>query len=286
MTVTSLALPVGRVAARPGRPRGLWVAAGLLGAVVALALLAPWLAPYDPAAQLDLVALKNAPPSAAHPLGTDPYARDLLSRALFGARTSVGVGLLAALVGTLLGAAWGLVAGSARDATGDALMGAVDVVRALPLAVVLLAVLVVLEAPSPTELALLIGVAAWPQASRLVFVHVRGLRAREFVAAATALGASRRRVLARHVAPHLAGPLAASGALLLADAMALEAGLSFLGLGVRPPAASWGSMVQDGLPFLGSAWWVAAVPSACLVVTVLSAARLADHAHAARLRAR
>jgi peptide/nickel transport system permease protein len=283
--VASLALSAGQVAARPARAARPRAAAVVLATVVALALLAPWLAPYDPAAQLDVVALKNAAPSAAHPLGTDPFSRDLLSRALHGARTSVGVGLLAAIVGTALGAAWGLAAGSAREATGDALMGAVDVVRALPLAVVLLAVLAVLEAPSPPQLALLIGVAAWPQASRLVFVHVRGLRAREFVAAATALGASRPRVLARHVAPHLLGPLAASGALLLADAMALEAGLSFLGLGVRPPAASWGSMVQDGVPFLASAWWVAAVPSACLVVTVLSAARLADHAHAARLRA-
>jgi peptide/nickel transport system permease protein len=284
--VASLALSAaGRVAARPVRPARPRAAAAVLATVVVLALLAPWLAPYDAAAQLDVVALKNAAPSAAHPLGTDPFSRDLLSRALYGARTSVGVGLLAAIVGTALGAAWGLAAGSARERTGDALMGAVDVVRALPLAVVLLAVLAVLEAPSPPQLALLIGVAAWPQASRLVYVHVRGLRAREFVAAATALGASRPRVLARHVAPHLLGPLAASGALLLADAMALEAGLSFLGLGVRPPAASWGSMVQDGIPFLASAWWVAAVPSACLVVTVLSAARLADHAHAARLRA-
>jgi peptide/nickel transport system permease protein len=268
------------------RPPGLYAAAALLAAIVAVGVAAPWLAPYDPAAQLDVVALRNAPPTAAHLLGTDPYSRDLLSRALHGARTSVGVGALAAAVGTLLGAAWGLAAGSARDATGDALMSVVDVVRALPLAVVLLAVLVVLDAPTPAEFALLIGVAAWPQASRLVFVHVRGLRTREFVAAATALGASRGRVLARHVAPHLLGPLVASGALLLADAMALEAGLSFLGLGVRPPTASWGSMVQDGVPFLATAWWVAAVPSACLVVTVLSAARLADHLHAARLRAR
>jgi peptide/nickel transport system permease protein len=109
-----------------------------------------------------------------------------------------------------------------------------------------------------------------------VFVQVRVMRAREFVVSARALGASPVRVLAHHVAPHVAGSLFAASAVLVADLLAVEASLSFLGLGVRPPAASWGSILQDGVPYLTSAWWVAAVPCLLLVATVLSVAHLAD----------
>jgi peptide/nickel transport system permease protein len=257
---------------------GAAVAVGILGVVAVAAVAAPWLAPHDPAAQLDLVRLKNAPPSGAHPLGTDPFSRDLLSRALFGARTSLIIGLLGAALSTAVATAWGMIAGWLPETPADGMMGLVDALRAIPRKIVLLAALLFFPHPSALTLAILLGVTSWTTMSRVVFVQVRSLRARQFVTAAHALGASPARILARHVAPHLAGTIGAASALLVADMLAVEAALSFLGLGVRPPDASWGSILQDGVPYLASAWWIAATPCVLLVVTVLSVARLADAA--------
>ena len=244
--------------------------------VVVAALLAPLIAPSDPAVQLDIVALRNAGPSMAHPFGTDAYSRDILSRVLFGARTSLLVAFLATIVATLLGSLWGGIAASVRPGVGTVMMLLVDVVRSVPRLLLFLVVVALMGALTSTLLAILLGAAAWPATSRLVFALVRDAQSRPFVEAARSTGATRARVFVRHIAPHLLAPLTASGALLLADVLALESGLSFIGLGVRPPGASWGTMVQDALPYLGSAWWTAAVPCACLVVTVLSAAAVAD----------
>lgn len=269
----------------PKRPR-VGAAVVILSIMVVAAALAPWIAPFDPAAQLDVVRLKNAPPSPTHWLGTDSYSRDILSRALWGARTSIGVAFLATSIATGVGAVWGGLAASFGSRLGDTLMAAVDVFRSLPRILVFLAAVVLLGSLTPVALALILGATAWTGTSRLVYVLVRELRTREFVEAAHSVGASRSRVLALHIAPHLLGPLTASGALLLADILALESGLSFIGIGVRRPGASWGNMVQDALPYLGSAWWLAAVPCVLLLMTVLSAASIADHLHAARLRER
>lgn len=259
--------------------RGAWPVRLALGVVVAMALgalLAPWLAPWDPAATPDPVGLANRPPGGAHPLGTDPYSRDVLSRALHGARTSLGVGLAAAGLALLVGTAWGMTAAVLPARLRELAMGLVDVLRGVPRLVVLLAVAAVPGLDAPPAVAVLLGLTTWMATSRLVFAQVRALEGREFVAAARALGASPGRVLARHLLPHVGDTLRASGALLVADLLALEAGLSFVGLGVRPPTASWGSMVQDGLEVLGTAPWTAAVPCACLVATVLALAVLAD----------
>lgn len=277
--------PHGVAPRRRGWSAGTVAAIGILGLVAAAGAAAPWLAPHDPTVPLDLLLLKNAPPSGAHPLGTDPFSRDLLSRALYGARTSLSIGLLGAALATAVATAWGMLAGWLPDSLGDGMMGLVDVLRAIPQKIVLLAILLFFPHPSAFTLAILLGATSWTTMSRLVFVQVRLLRARQFVTAAHALGASPAGILARHVIPHLAGTVAAAGALLVADILAVEAGLSFLGLGVRPPHASWGSILQDGVPYLASAWWVAATPCALLVLTVLSVAHLADAAHLRRDRA-
>jgi peptide/nickel transport system permease protein len=260
--------PPGRLAAR--------AAAAVLAALLAGAVLAPVLAPFDPAAQLDIVALQNRPPSAAHPLGTDPYSRDVLSRVLHAARTSLGVAALAAGVATAIGAAWGALAGAAGGPVDRVLMRLVDVLLGVPRLLVLLAVAALWGEVRPAALALLLGLTAWPSTSRVVRARVAQVRGEEFVTAARALGASPLRVLARHVPPHLAGTLAVSATVLFAEVLGVEAGLSYLGLGVRPPAASWGSMVQDGTPFLLTAWWTAAFPTLCVVLSVLSATVLGD----------
>lgn len=268
----------GAASRQPWWRTGSAVAGAVLLLVAVAGAAAPWLAPHDPAAQLDLLRLKNAPPSGAHFFGTDPFSRDLLSRALYGARTSLSIGLLGAIVSTLIATAWGTIAGSLPERLGDAVMGVVDTFRAVPRKIVLLAILLFFPQPSTLTLAILLGVINWTTLSRVVFVQVRVVRAREFVVSARALGASSTRVLVRHVAPHLAGSLLAASAVLVADLLAVEASLSFLGLGVRPPAASWGSILQDGVPYLTTAWWVAAVPCVLLVATVLSVAHLADAA--------
>lgn len=259
-------------------------AIGILTFVALAALLAPFIAPFDPARQLDIEHLKNQGPSLAHWFGTDAYSRDILSRALFGARTSLMVATIATAVATLLGMLWGGVAATTTARVGDFMMLCVDVMRSVPRLLLFLVAVALAGALTPAVLAILLGAAAWPATSRMIYALVRDTEARSFVEAARSSGASSARVFALHITPHLTGPLAASGALLLADILALESGLSFLGLGVRQPGASWGSMVQDALPYLGSAWWTAAVPCVCLVVTVLSAAALADHLQKKGLR--
>ena len=191
-----------------------------------------------------------------------------------------------ALIAAAIATAWGSIAGMCRDTVGTRLMGMVDVIRAIPHKVIVLAVMLLVRHPTALMLAVLLGCTSWTNISRVIFVQVRSLRSREFVTAARAIGASPVRVMWRHVTPHLAGTVRASSAMLVADMLAAEAGLSFLGLGVRPPVASWGTMLQDGVPYLASAWWVAATPCVLLVVTVLSIARVADTMHVDRIDAR
>lgn len=247
-----------------------------LGGVVLLAVFAPLVAPFGAAEQLDIVALKNSAPSASHWLGTDAYSRDILSRALFGARTSLFVAFVATMIATLVGSLWGGVAASTAGRLGEVMMLAVDVFRSVPRMLLFLVAVALAGALSPLWLAALLGLSAGPAISRMAFTLVRDIRSRSFVEAAQAAGGTPTRVFLHHVVPHLTGPFTAAGTLLLADILALESGLSFLGLGIRPPGASWGNMVQDALPYLGSAWWTAAVPCACLLATVLSASALAE----------
>jgi peptide/nickel transport system permease protein len=210
-------------------------AAAVLALLVLAGLLAPALAPYDPARQLDILALQNRPPSAAHPFGTDPYARDVLSRTLHAARTSLGVAALGAAVATVLGTAWGATAAAAGGRAERVLMRLVDVALGVPRVLVLLAVVALWGNVPPPALALLLGLSAWPGTSRLVRARVSQLRAAEFVTAARALGASPVRVLARPRAAAPRGHGRGGGTLLFAELLALEAGLSFLGSASAPP---------------------------------------------------
>jgi peptide/nickel transport system permease protein len=247
----------------------------VLVAVVCAAIFAPLIAPYDPAAQLDIVALKNSVPSLAHPLGTDAYSRDVMSRLVFGARTSIVIGAVATVVALVVGCLWGGIAALANGRAGEGLMLVVDVLRTVPRMLLFLVAVALFGALAPVPLALVLGGAGWPVVARLTYALVRETRGRDFIEAAEAIGAARGRILLRHIAPHISGAIVAAGTLLLADVLAAEAGLSFLGIGVRPPTASWGNMVQDALPSLASAWWLALIPSACLLATVLAVSALA-----------
>jgi len=215
--------------------------------IVALsAVFAPLLAPYDPTAQLDIVRLPSQPPSVAHPLGTDPFSRDVLSRLLYGSRISLAVGLGAVLLAMSFGIIVGAVAGFVGGAVDAVLMRFVDAALSIPRLLVLILVASLWGSLGLLPLTLLMAGTGWFAVSRLVRAETLALREREFIVAARALGASPARILVRHVLPNVAAPALVAATLGIANVILLEAGLSYLGIGVRPPTASWGAIIQDG----------------------------------------
>lgn len=269
--------------ATDGRAR--WGAALLLFALTA-AVLAPLVTTIGPSVQRDVVATRFLPPLAhdlhgvLHPLGTDRLGRDVWSRLAYGARISLGVGALAVLISTLLGIAVGTVAGVWQGRTGAVLLAVTDFALALP-RVVLLLLLAALWRPSATLVVIVLGVTGWMSVARLVHGEARLAAVRPFAESARALGASRWRLLVRHVLPNALTPAIVAAALGFGNAILLEAGLSFLGVGVQPPAPSWGSMIASGRDTLVNAPWVAAAPGVALVLVVVASTLLGDALHEA-----
>lgn len=267
------------------RPRRSPVPVRVVGAVAVLTVLAlvaasaPVLAPHSPTASSLLVRLQ--PPVFAggdwsHPFGTDALGRDVLSRALFGARVSLMVAGVATLLGAFVGTVLGLLSGTyARSPLDHVVTYLVDVQLSLPFILLAIATSLVLG----TSLPVLIGLAAlatWPSYARVVRGVVLSLREREFVTAAIALGASDARVMARHLLPNLAAPLIVLATLSVGSIVLFESALSFLGIGIRPPAPSWGVMIAEGREYLARAPWLTLVPSAFLVALTLSVGVLGD----------
>lgn len=245
--------------------------------IVALsAVFAPLLAPYDPTAQLDIVRLQSQPPSVAHPLGTDPYSRDVLSRLLYGSRVSLAVGLGAVLLAMSFGIAVGAVAGFVGGAVDAVLMRFVDAALSIPRLLVLIMVASLWGSLGLVPLTLLMAGTGWFAVSRLVRAETLALREREFIVAARALGASPMRILVRHVLPNVAAPALVAATLGIANVILLEAGLSYLGIGVRPPTASWGSIIQDGAERVSDLWWLTLFPGLAILVTVFACNALGD----------
>jgi peptide/nickel transport system permease protein len=245
--------------------------AGAAAVVVLLlvALLAPLLAPYPPAFQGDLLTRRLVGPSSQHLLGTDPFARDILSRLIYGARVSLSIALLAVFIAVTIGTMLGAVAGYLGGKVDILIMRGVDVVLAFPRLVLLITVVALFQ-PSPTLIVLILGLTQWPVVARIVRGEVLSLREREFILAGRALGFSRSRIIFRHVIPNVLAPVIVAGTLGIGDTIVLEAILSFLGLGVQEPVASWGRMVSGGREHLLGAWWVAAFPGMAIVLAVLA----------------
>jgi peptide/nickel transport system permease protein len=252
----------------------------VLGLAALVALMAPLVA-GDPIRQSDIVATRFLSPlsidthGAFHLLGTDRFGRDVWARLVFGARVSLSVGSLAVLVSVLIGVAVGAAAGYWRGWGGTALLGLTDFALALP-RVVLLLLLASLWQPSAVLVVLVLGLTGWMTIARLVHGEVRALTARPFVESAIGLGAPGVRVLLRHVLPNALTPVIVAAALGLGNAIMLEAGLSFLGLGVQPPTPSWGNLIASGRDTLVNAPWVATAPGVALVLVVLAATLLGD----------
>jgi peptide/nickel transport system permease protein len=251
----------------------------LCGAVLA-ALLAPLLA-GDPIAQHDIVLTRLLPPLATDPLGTfhllgtDRFGRDVWARLIYGARVSLGVGVLAVLLSVVVGVAVGAAAGFWRGWVGTVLLGLTDFTLALP-RVVLLLLLASLWRPSAGLVIVVLGLTGWMTIARLVYAEVRGLAVRPFVESAVGLGVPGPRILVRHILPNAMTPVIVAAALGLGNAILLEAGLSFLGLGVQPPTASWGTLIASGRDTLVNAPWVATAPGVALVAVVVAATLLGD----------
>jgi len=246
----------------------------LLTIMAMVALVGPLFLP-DPAAMPDQIA-GALPPSLAHPMGTDPLGRDILARVVSGARISLAIGMFAVLVSVMLGATVGLAAGYAGGVVDAVLMRLVDGAMAIPrLFILLLLVLVWDRIPVP-GLILVIGATGWFATSRLVRGEVLRLRHEPFVLAAEALGATPRRIVLRHLLPNAAGPLIVAATLGVGEVILLEAGLSFLGMGVQPPTPSWGGMILDSRPLILTAPWTSIFPGLAILVTVLAANLLGE----------
>jgi peptide/nickel transport system permease protein len=245
-----------------------------LGAVLlvlmSLAALAGPLMLQDPRAMPDITAGVLQPPSSAHLLGTDHLSRDVLARVVAGARISLAVALGAVLISVTVGATVGLVGGYLGGAVDSVLMRFVDAALAIPRLFLLLLIVAMMEHIPLVALVVTLGTTGWLGTSRLVRAEVLRLKTLEFVRAAEALGASRRRIIFRHLLPNIAGPLAAATTLAVGDVILLEAGLSFLGLGVQPPTPSWGSMILDSKPYLTQAPWTSLPPGLAILLTVLA----------------
>jgi len=268
----------------PRRPGvRVWRAVGPGGvvvvAVVLVALLAPVLAPHSLSA-FDLTH-RLSPPiwdtrgDWTHPLGTDTLGRDVLSRILYGARTSLGIAGAAVLLAAALGILLGLVSGYAGAWADALIMRLAEIQLSFPYLLLAIAVMALFK-PSLANLIVVLVLRSWVVYARLIRVVTLSARERDFVVAARALGGRAARILFRHIAPNVVGPSIVVSSFQLAELIIVESSLSFLGLGVQPPTPSWGGMVSEGRDYVGSAWWISALPGLAIVVTVLGANLFGD----------
>ena len=238
----------------------------VLALLMAVAAAAPLVTPYPPD-RIDLSSRREAP-SAAHWFGTDDLGRDVLARVLSGARVSLAVGLLSALVAGAIGVAVGGAAGYAGGLADAALMRGTDALLAVPRLPLLMIAAALLQPSTPLLIAL-IGSAGWMETARVVRAELMSLRTREFVESARAIGAGHLRVLAGHLLPNAAQLIAVSVTVAVARSILLESALSFFGVGVRPPAASWGNMLYQAQSTLATEPWLALAPGIFILLTTV-----------------
>lgn len=264
------------VAARTLRSKRAKFALGTIAVLTALAILAPWVSPHNPIEPLGLDTLTLTGPSTEHWFGTDRLSRDLLSRVLFGARVSLAVAALSVGLSITLGTAVGVTAGLSGGLIDTVLMRGVDSAMAVPRMVLLIVMLALWPSVSVPTLILILGFTSWFDTSRIVRAEVLSVRSRPFFAAAAAAGTPLPRLVGRHVLPNVAGPIIVSATLGIGQMILLEAGLSFLGVGVARPTPSWGRMIAEAQSIMASAWWTAFFPGLAIVVTVVAFSVLGD----------
>ena len=232
-----------------------------------IAIFAPFLSLYD-SGKTD-VSLKLNPPSFQHYLGTDQLGRDVYSRMLYGSRISLSVGFVAVGISILIGILVGAMAGYKGGWVDSLLMRFVDIMLSFPSFFLILTVVAILR-PNIYNVMIVIGITSWEGTARFVRAEFLSLRERDYVQAARALGVKDRRIIFRHILPNALAPVFVTASLGVASAILIEAGLSFLGFGVQPPAPSWGNILTEGRTYIFDAWWLTVFPGLAILITVLS----------------
>ena len=232
-----------------------------------IAIFAPFLSLYDPG-KTD-VSLKLKTPSFQHYLGTDQLGRDVFSRMLYGSQISLSVGFVAVGISILIGILVGAMAGYKGGWVDSLLMRFVDIMLSFPSFFLILTVVAILR-PNIYNVMIVIGITSWEGTARFVRAEFLSLRERDYVQAARALGVKDRRIIFRHILPNALAPVFVTASLGVASAILIEAGLSFLGFGVQPPAPSWGNILTEGRTYIFDAWWLTVFPGLAILITVLS----------------
>ena len=241
--------------------------------VITLALIAPWISPYNPVEQ-DME-VQHAPPSWAHPFGTDSYGRDQLSRILWGARVSLVVGVLSVLLAMIIGVPIGMIGGFRGGRIDSLVLRFIDIFMSFPIVILGLLVLAIMG-PGLLKIVIAIGVALTPRIARLARGSTLSVKGKEFIEAARAVGQNDGKIMLIHVLPNIFGDILVMGTLWVATAIIVEASLSFIGLGVRPPTPSWGAMIREGLDQLTNAPWLSIFPGLAIFVSVFAFNLIAD----------
>lgn len=271
--VAHLGHPIIEAARRMRRNRTASAGAVVCVVLVLLAFLAPLVAPCDPIKQSFPDQLK--PPSARHPLGTDEFGRDILSRILYGARLALVVGFVAVSIALVAGVALGVVSGYFGGWVDNVIMRMMDVLLAFPYILLAIGIMAVLG-PSLVNVMIAVGIVSVPEYARVARSSVLVVKGEEYIEAARAVGASDRWILTRHVLRNCLGPVIVQATLSVGRAIINAAGLSFLGLGAQPPTPEWGSMLNAGRPYMFDAPWITAFPGIAVLVTVLGFNLLGD----------
>lgn len=251
------------------------VGLGILVILVLLALFADVIADYDTVVIKQNLANRLKGPSAEHWLGTDEFGRDIFARLIHGARVSLKVGIIAVGISIVLGGILGALAGFYGGKIDNIIMRVMDVFLAVPSILLAIAIVSALG-PSILNLMVAISISSVPSYARIVRASVLSIRDQEFVEAARAIGANNARIIFRHIIPNSLAPVIVQGTLGVASAILSTAGLSFIGLGIQPPAPEWGSMLSGGRQYLRYAWWVTTFPGVAIMITILSLNLLGD----------
>lgn len=248
---------------------------GVMVFLYLVTLLTPLIAPFDPSSQGDIVATRYLGPSLVNLMGTDRFGRDIFTRVLYGAQISLSIGFIAMGIGVTVGTLVGAIGGYFGGMADAILMRFTDMMLAFPRLILLIVIIAMFE-PSIFMVVAVLGLTGWMGIARIVRSEVLSIREREFVQAARALGMSDVRIVLRHVIPNSLAPVIVFATLLIGNTILVEAGLSFLGLGVQAPTPSWGNMISEGRDALLTAWWIATFPGLAIVFTVVAFNLLGD----------
>ena len=252
--------------------------AAVVGAVMALVVLltavfAFLISPYDPLDQD--VFHRFSPPERSHPLGTDEYGRDVLSRIIWGTQISLTVGFFSVLLGMIMGTAMGVVAGYSGGGTDTLIMRMVDVLLSFPTLITGIMIAAILGS-GLVKLIITIGIVFAPRFARMAYGPTLAVKELEYVSSAKVIGASSFRIIIRHILPNIFGEIMVAGSLWMGTAIMIEASLSFLGLGVSPPTPTWGNMIKSGIDVLANAPWLSLFPGLSILITVLAFNMIGD----------